>query len=191
MHRCRRALLATTALAVAASGCARSKPTVSPKPYSGTFSFIAQTGADSALEGRFEGTASVENNWVTVEIPRTILTIPPGSPENWRNLTVRAFLATDYQPGSWKAAVQSRPVNVFRFIDFSRTENTVRRTLPLETPLRFLVPVPPGASLATSRLAFELEWTFVMGSYGDTDSRIAFSGPLPVPAGPSSNIRPP
>jgi hypothetical protein len=64
---------------------------------------------------------------------------------------------------------------------FGGTNAGERRTLAVEEPLSFLVPVPPGASLATSRLAFELEWVVVMGSFGDTDSRIAFSGPIPPP----------
>ncbi len=171
--------LATTVLLVVASACSRAKPVVTPTAAASAFAFVAQTATDSAMEGKFEGTITVENNWLTVEIPRGIVTVPPGPPENWRNLTVRAFLATDYKPGIWKASVQSRPVNVFRFIDFTRSQNEQRRTLPLETSLRFLVPIPPGASLATSLLAIELEWIYVMGTAADTESRIAFSGPLP------------
>lgn len=174
-----RGLVAMTLPLVVAAGRARARPAVGPAPLSGTFAFLAQTPSDSMMEGRFDGTVTIENNWLTVEIPRGIITIPPGPPENWRNLTVRAFLATDYQPGLWKASVQSRPVNVFRFIDFPQNGNDRRRTIPLGTPLRFLIPIPPGASLETSRLAVELQWVYVMGSAADTESRIAFSGPLP------------
>lgn len=171
--------LIAVAVIVAAGACARTRPVTGPAPLSGTYAFVAQTEADSAMEGRFEGTITFGNNWLTVDILRTVITIPPGPPENWRNLTVRAFVATDYQPGWWKASVEARPVNVFRFIDFSRTQNTDRRTLPVQTPLRFVVPVPPGASVATSRLALELQWIYVLGTAADTESRIAFSGPLP------------
>jgi hypothetical protein len=176
----------TVAIAVAVlsiGACSRQQPVVAPAPPPPppTFQFVAVTGADSAMEGRFEGTATLADNWLQVVVPRSTITVPPGNSENWRNLTVRAFLATDYQPGLWKAVAQSRPVNVFRFIDFGRTNWSDRRTLPIEQEFRFMVPVPPGASLATSRIAIELEWVFVVGEYGETESRIAFSGPLPPP----------
>ena len=176
--RGRRAL----ALAVAVSGaaCSSSKPVVvaPPAPFPATFAFVATSAADSAMQGTFEGTAGYENGWLTVKVPRTTITVPPGNSENWRNLTVRAFVATDYRRGDWKAVAQSRPVNVFRFLNFGATKWSERRTLELAQPLSFLVPVPPGATAATARLAFELEWVFVMGTFGDTDSRIAVSGPI-------------
>ena len=171
------------AMAVFAAGCSRPKPDVvpAPPPPPPVFQFVASSVPDSAMQATFEGTAKVENNWLTVVVPRAIITVPPGNSENWRNLTIRAFLATDYQPGAWKAVAQSRPVNVFRFIDFGRTNWSERRTLPVEQPLQFMVPVPPGATLTTSRLAFEVEWIFVVGEYGEADSRIAFSGPITPP----------
>lgn len=180
MTSARQRLLATTALLIVVGACSRSRPVVAPAPYSGTFTFAAQSSADSTLEGRFEGTATVANGWMTVSVPAPQITIAGGPAERWRSLTVRAFLATDFKPGAWKAVAQSRPVNIFRFIDYSRANRNDRRTVVLETPLTFMVPIPPGAPLATSRLAFELEWVFVVGNYGETDSRIAFSGPLPV-----------
>ena len=127
------------------------------------------------MQGTFEGTATYGNGWLTVSVPKSTITLPPGNSENWRNLTVRAFVATNY-PGDWKAVAQSRPVNVFRFLNLGQTRWSERRTLTLESPLSFTVPVPPGATAANTRLAFEMEWIFVMGSFGDTDSRIAFSG---------------
>ena len=175
-------MVASAAVVLSVGACSRQKPVVAPAPAPPlTFQFVAATAADSAMEGTFEGTATLEKNWLTVVVPRSRITVPPGNSENWRNLTVRVFLATDYQPGPWKAVAQSRPVNVFRFIDFGRTNWSERRTLPIEQELRFMVPVPPGASLVTSRLAIELEWIFVVGEYGEADSRIAFSGPLPPP----------
>lgn len=171
---------AIVAVAVLATACSRQKPAVAPAPASfpATFAFTATSSADSAMEGRFEGTATYDQGWLTVSVPRTTITVPAGNSENWRNLTVRAFVATNYQRGDWKAIAQSRPVNIFRFLNFGATKWSERRTLPLEEPLSFTVPVPPGATAANSRLAFELEWVFVMGTFGDTDSRIAFSGPI-------------
>jgi hypothetical protein len=130
------------------------------------------------MEGRFEGTATYENGWLMVNVPKSMVTVPPGNSENWRNLTVRAFVAANYARGNWTAVAQSRPVNIFRFLNFGATKWSDRRTLALEAPLSFVVPVPPGATADNSRLAFELEWVFVMGTFGDTDSRIAFSGPI-------------
>ena len=174
--------LIAVAVAVLATACSRSKPVVAPPPaptpFPVSFAFVATSAADSAMQGTFEGTASYDKGWLTVRVPRTTVTVPPGNSENWRNLTVRAFVATDYRPGAWKAVAQSRPVNVFRFLNFGATKWSERRTLELEQPLSFLIPVPPGATAATSRLAFEMEWVFVMGAFGDTDSRIAFSGPI-------------
>ena len=173
-----RSLLAL-AVAMLATACSRQKPVVAaaPSPFPAVFTFTAKGTADSLMQGTFEGTATYANGWLTVNVPITTITVPPGNSENWRNLTVRSFVATNY-PGDWKAIAQSRPVNIFRFLNFGATRWSERRTLTLESPLSFTVPVPPGATAANSRLAFELEWVFVMGSFGDTDSRIAFSGPI-------------
>ena len=167
---------------VAATGCRRAHPVVAaaPAPFPAQFTFVARSAADSAIEGTFEGTAAYDKGWLTVSVPRAVVTVPPGKPENWRNLTVRSFVATDY-PGAWRAVAQSRPVNVFRFIDFGSKPWSERRTFALETPLAFQVPVPPGAVAARTRLAFELEWVVVLGTFGDTDSRIVFTAPIPVP----------
>lgn len=165
------------AMILAAGACTRSKPAIQPLP-SAAFQFAAETSRDSALTAKFEGTAVLANGWITVIIPRAMLDLPPGRPENWRNLTVRAFAAADYNYGDYKAPVQSRPVNVFRFIDFSKTNNAERRTLPVDTELRFTIPIPPGATLTTTRLGIELEWIFIQDGYGETDSRIAFSKPI-------------
>lgn len=170
------------ALASLATACSHRKPVVAvapaPTPFPVVFGFSASSGADSLMEGTFEGTATYADGWLTVTVPKTTITVPPGNSENWRNLTVRSFVAANYGRGNWSAVAQSRPVNVFRFLNFGATRWTERRTLALEAPLSFLVPVPPGATAENSRLAFELEWVFVMGSFGDTDSRIAFSGPI-------------
>jgi hypothetical protein len=170
------------AAAILAAACSHQRPVVAPapEPFPPSFAFVAESVVDSAMQGTFEGTATYSGGWLTVSVPKTTVTVPPGNSENWRNLTVRAFVATHY-PGDWKAVAQSRPVNVFRFLNFGATQWSERRTLTLETPLSFLVPVPPGATAANSRLAFELEWVFVMGTFGDTDSRIAFSGPISPP----------
>ena len=174
----------TTILAVAtlATACSRQQPIVTPAPaptpFPVAFTFTARSQTDLAMEGTFEGTATYENGWLKVTVPKTTITVPPGNSENWRNLTVRSFVAANYGQGNWTAVAQSRPINIFRFLNFGATRWTERRTLTLETPLSFIVPVPPGATAGNSRLAFELEWVFVMGSFGDTDSRIAISGPI-------------
>jgi hypothetical protein len=175
----RSSIVALAAVTLAAA-CSHPKPVVTPgpTPFPATFSFTATSPADTAMQGTFEGTATYANGWLTVTVPKTTVTVPPGNSENWRNLTIRAFVATDYQRGDWKAVAQSRPVNVFRFLNFGATRWSERRTLTLEAPLSFIVPAPPGATAKNSRLAFELEWVFVMGSFGDTDSRIAISGPI-------------
>lgn len=172
----------TLAAAMLAAACSHQKPKIvpTPEPFPATFTFIATSPADSLMEGTFEGTATYASGWLTVSVPKSVITVPPGNSENWRNLTVRAFVATDYERGNWKAVAQSRPVNVFRFLNFGASRWAERRSLTLEAPLSFVVPVPPGATAATARLAFELEWVFVMGSFGDTDSRIAISGPITV-----------
>jgi hypothetical protein len=146
-----------------------------PAAFPDSFSFVATSPADSAMQGTFEGTATYEAGWLTLKVPRVTITVPGGKAENWRNLTIKAFIASNFARGDWKAPAESRPVNVFRFLNFGATNWAERRTLTLETPLSFVVPAPPGATPATSRVAFELEWVTVMGSYGDTDSRIAFS----------------
>ena len=176
----KRSIITPMAVATIAAACSRQAPVVvpAPAPFPATFTFTATSPADSAMQGAFEGTATYENGWLTVSVPKTVITVPPGNSENWRNLTVRAFVAKDFRQGDFKAVAQSRPVNVFRFLNFGATRWSERRALTLEAPLSFTVPVPPGATAANSRLAFELEWIFVMGSFGDSDSRIAFSGPI-------------
>jgi hypothetical protein len=171
---------AALAMVFLSAGCSRARPAIvpAPAPFPASFSFVATSPADSAMQGTFEGTATYDASWLTVKVTRVTITVPPGRAENWRNLTVRAFVASNFRPGDWKALAQSRPVNVFRFLNFGATNWSERRTLILEEPLSFVVPVPPGATSATSRLAFELEWVVVMGTFGDTDSRIAFSGPI-------------
>ena len=177
-----RSFTMSLAVAALATACSRQQPIVAAAPTAApfpvAFSFSAIGEADLAMQGTFEGTATYENGWLKVTVPKTTITVPPGNSENWRNLTVRSFVAFNYGRGNWTAVAQSRPVNVFRFLNFGRTNWTERRTLTLEAPLSFLVPVPPGATAENSRLAFELEWVFVMGSFGDTDSRVAFSGPI-------------
>jgi hypothetical protein len=172
-------VIAAVALAASAA-CSQARPATVPTPaaFPDSFSFVATSPADSAMQGTFEGTATYSGGWLTLTVPKVTITVPPGKAENWRNLTIKAFVASDFRLGDWKAPAESRPVNVFRFLNFGATNWAERRTLTLETPLSFVVPAPPGATAATSRLAFELEWVVVMGSYGDTDSRIAFSGPI-------------
>jgi hypothetical protein len=172
--------IAVMAVATFAAACSHQPPVVAPalSPFPAEFAFTATSPVDSAMQGTFEGTATYANGWLTVTVPKSVVTVPAGNSENWRNLTVRAFVAANYRMGNWTAVAQSRPVNVFRFLNFGATRWSERRTLALESPLSFVVPVPPGATAANSRLAFELEWIFVMGTFGDTDSRIAFSGPI-------------
>ena len=160
-----------------ATACTRSRPITQPLP-SASFPFVAETPRDTALGARFEGTVVLAGGWMTVVVPRAMMDFPPGRPENWRNLTVRAFAATDVDRGPWKAVAQSRPVNVFPFIDFGRAHGTDRRTLPVDSELRLMVPIPPGASLSTTKLGIEVEWIFVQDGYGETDSRIAFTRPI-------------
>ena len=184
-----RSCTVSLALAIITTACSQQKPVVAsaplPAPFPATFTFTATGAADLAMEGTFEGTATYENGWLRVTVPKTTITVPPGNSENWRNLTVRSFVAANYGRGDFTAVAQSRPVNIFRFLNFGATRWTERRTLTLEAPLSFMVPVPPGATAENSRLAFELEWVFVMGSFGDTDSRLAFSGPIsPTPPFP-------
>ena len=174
---CHRAIaFAGVALAgLAVLGCAGRRVRVEPTP-DATTSFVAQGVPDPQVEGRFEGTATIRGGWIHIVVSKAQLVLPPGDRETWRNLRVRAFLAVDYNQGSWTAAVESRPVIVWRFMDWpANSPAGTRRTVPLNDTLRFLVPIPPGANLSTSRLAFETEWTFAVAGYGETDSRFAFT----------------
>jgi hypothetical protein len=146
-----------------------------------TLPFSVSTPDDS-VRGHFKGTARQDGNWIDVTIDTAVVDLPPGRPELWRGLEISAFIAADYNRGDFKAPAQSRPVNVFRFLDFSRTDNAGRRTLRIDTPLHFLVPVPSGALLGASRLGIQMQWVFAFGGYGESDSRIAFTSFLVPPA---------
>jgi hypothetical protein len=165
-------------------GCSRNpQPSAIVPPL--TFAFSAQTSPDTLLEGLFEGTATIRDGWITVEVKPT-LTFPPGPQERWRSVTIRSFVATDYRPGIWKTIAVSPPVNVWRFLDFGRGPATpARRSMVIPEMMHFQVPIPKGANLETSRLGFELEWVTLYRDYGQTEQNYAFSGPLAAAPPPS------
>lgn len=144
-----------------------------------SIAFAVQTAHDTIVEGAFEGTAVIRDGWISVVVPKTTLTFPPGPHERWRSLTIRSFLAVDYRLGAWRAPVESSPINVWRFLEFPLGPPSQSRTsITLKDTLRYLIPIPPGASLAMSRLAFEVEWVTLYKDYGQTESNFGFSGPL-------------
>jgi hypothetical protein len=172
-----------TACAISVTACAATpRPQQAPVPVG----FIAQTLPDTIVEGAFEGTATLSNGWMNVVVTRATLTFPPGVAERWRSLTVRAFVAIDYRSGRWKAPAESTPINMWQFIDFPRgAPSQNRTTVGVKDTLRFMVPVPPDASLATSRIGFQVEWVTLSKNYGQTESNFGFSAPL------STMVRPP
>jgi hypothetical protein len=160
------------------AACARNPSPVAPLPVE-TISFSAQTGRDTIVEGAFEGTALVRDGWIDVVVSKTMLTFPPGPPERWRSLTIRSFVAVDYSRTGWRAPVESTPVNVWRFMAFPRgPAPQARMPITLDSALHYLIPIPRGASLATSRLGFEIEWVTLFNGYGQTESNFGISGPL-------------
>jgi hypothetical protein len=180
----RRGGFAVVVIAVGATACAARGPRTQPVPAE-RFSFAARSNPDSLLEASFEGTAIVHDGWISVDVARSSVTFPPGLAENWRSLRMRSFVAADFGAGAWKAPAASTAQDVWQFIDFaSGPSSTTRRSLPIGDTLHFLVPIPPGASLATSRLAFETEWVVLFGSYGQIESRFAFA-PITATARPA------
>lgn len=176
MSRLRLAWVVACSILFAA--CAWNPPPVEPLPGE-TITFAAQTGRDTIVEGAFEGFASVRGGWIDVVVSRTTLTLPPGPPERWRSLTIRSFVAVDYRRSGWKAPVESTPVNVWRFMAFPRNPAPqVRMPITLDSALHYLIPIPPGASLATSRLGFEIEWVTLFNGYGQTEANYAITEPL-------------
>jgi hypothetical protein len=174
------ALVATTLIA-----CARNR--AEPKPLAGdaTFAFTAETPADTVLTGTFAGTATIHDQYISVVIPRASISFPAGEAMRWRGLVIHAFVAADFAGGSWRAPVESRPTNLWRFLDFPPRPLAVRTSIALNEPLRFLVPIPPGTDLAKARLALEIEWVSLFArtgetvlKYGQPESNIAFSGPI-------------
>jgi hypothetical protein len=148
--------------------------------------WIAQTLPDTIIEGVFAGTATLSNGWMNVVVTRATLTFPPGAAERWRSLTVRSFVAVDYNAGTWKAPAESAPINMWQFIEFPRgAPLQSRSTIGVKDTLRFMVPVPVNASLATSRIGLQIEWVTLFKEYGQTESNFGFSPPL------SSMLRPP
>jgi hypothetical protein len=167
------------------SACARNPPPVAPIPVE-TISFSAQTGRDTIVEATFAGTAVSRGGWIDVVVSKTTLTFPPGSPERWRSLTIRSFVAVDYSRSGWRAPVESTPINVWRFLAFPRGAAPQSRTsITLDSALHYLIPIPPGASLATSRLGFEVEWVTLFNGYGQTEANYAISEPLAATRPPS------
>ena len=174
--RYRSAVIGSCALVL--SACSRNPPPVEPL-LGETISFTALTSRDSIVEGTFEGMAVSRDGWVDVVLSKTTLTFPPGPPERWRSLTIRSFVAVDYRRSGWRAPVESTPVNVWRFLTFPRGPAPKGRTsITLDSALHYLIPVPPGASLDTSRLGFRVEWVTLYNGYGETESNFGISGPL-------------
>src|SRR5689334_21846153 len=99
-----RSFLVGMAAAVLTAACSHQKPMVAPvpAPFPATFTFTAIGPADSAMQGTFEGNATYDNGWLTVTVPKSTITVPAGNSENWRNLSVRAFVAANYGRGNWK-----------------------------------------------------------------------------------------
>jgi hypothetical protein len=159
-------------------GCARNPPRTTPGAVE-SFTFTAQTRPDSILEGSVEGTATVDGKWITVVVTGARLTVPPGSRDRWRSLTLRSFLAVDYRPGSWRMLAQSAPINAWPYLEFPRqSAGEVKTPIVINKSMTFLVAIPPGASIATSRLAFEIEWVTLFKGWGETESNFAFSQPI-------------
>lgn len=183
MLACRMAVTVGTIFLLQA--CSRNPPPVEPLP-GDRISFVAQTSRDTIVEGAFEGTAVSRDGWIDVVVSRTTLTFPPGPPERWRSLTIRSFVAVDYRRSGWTAPVESTPVNVWRFLAFPRGPAPQNRTsVTLDSALHFLIPIPPGASLTTSRLGFEVEWVTLFNGYGQTEANYAISEPLVTTRPPS------
>src|SRR4051812_30946579 len=121
-------------LACAASAaCSHPAPVVAPKAADSPFvlPFTIGTPADS-VRGRFVGVARMDGSWMRVDIDTAVVDIPPGRAERWRGLTISAFVAADYRAGDFRAPAKARPVNVFRFLDFSKTADESPRTLRVE-----------------------------------------------------------
>jgi len=171
--------------AVLLQACSRNPPPAEPLP-GDRISFAAQTSRDTIVEGAFEGTAVSRDGWLDVVVSTATLTFPPGPPERWRSLTIRTFVAVDYTRAGWRAPAESTPVNVWRLMEFPRGAPPGARTpITLDSALHYLIPIPPGASLGTSRLGFEVEWVTLFNGYGQTEANYAISNPLATTRPPS------
>ena len=78
----------------------------------------------------------------------------------------------DYGRGGcryWKAPVESRPTNLWRYMTFpARSLTDPKTSVSIRDTLHFVAPIPPGKSLATARLAIEVEWVTLYKDYGET-----------------------
>jgi hypothetical protein len=172
------------AVLVSAAACSHQAPVTVPVPAPALSLPFSIATPEDTVRGYFKGTARQTGTWIDVTIDTATVDVPAGRPELWRGLTVSAFVAADFNRGDFRAPAEARPVNVFRFLDFSKSDYGAKRTVRIESPLHFLVPIPPGAALSAARLGIQMEWVFPYGGYGESDTRLAFTQPLVPPPVP-------
>src|SRR4051812_6596495 len=108
---------AAIAVLLTAAGACAHHPQIAPTP-DATFDFTAATTVDTVLTGSFAGNATIHEQYISVVIPRASISFPPGEAMRWRGVVLHAFVAADYTGGSWTAPVETRPTNLWRFLDF-------------------------------------------------------------------------
>lgn len=166
--------IASVASVVLSGNCA-SVPVQHTSDAPSVISFVASSlrpqfsPALFVVRGRFEGTATIGMNWISIRVPQAAVVFAPGGdPLQWQDLQLSAVLVTGSPNGGWSIASQSLPTQLFRLLGFT-TADTVAGA-PVDTlrvlrdTLRFQVPIPPSGSLAKTWLAFEFVWPDVQSA---------------------------
>jgi hypothetical protein len=159
-HRQLRASAIVAAISLSAA-CATAVHSPSPSPIVPIAFTASSLQSIYGIQGRFEGTVTVQGNWLEVEVLSGALRGFQGDAVHYSDLRVRATVASCISGHASEATSESRAVKlgpVFGIGTRVAGPDTALRVM--HDTLRFSVAVPRGTSLDRSWLAFVLEWPF-------------------------------
>lgn len=151
---------AAVALCAACAACAgRVHSAESPVPRAVPFD-VSSIGGNYGIQVRLDGTLTLRDGWVDVDVPTAALRYYQRDPAQYRDVRVRA--AVFACPAGSAAAAQSHslPVDPTLLIKSGGARLVDSVTYPLSGTIHLSVPVPRAANLERAWIAFVVEWPF-------------------------------
>ncbi len=163
--------------------CTGYRPPAGPQPRTPVPTAFNVTSFRSAygIDVRFAGTADVAGEWMQVIIRSGAVRAYQQDPTQYRNLRIRAAVATCTAGGHWALASESLPVRVTAALASEDAGSGLDAgTHELRDTLRLNAALPPGTRLDRAWMAIVVEWP-VSNSFASYELHADF--PLAVAAG--------
>ena len=164
MRHVRRLPLVVLAVTLTACGAARARTASvgAGKPFS-----LSSFGSSLGIQGRLEGSITVQDRWAYVTAPRGAIRTYQLDRQDYWDLRVRAGVAS-CKGRDFEIVSEGRAVRLAPLLGLARDSarlDTAQRAF--RDTLRLDVGAPPGTELARSWIALIFEWPFenVMATY--------------------------